>query len=414
MQIRRPLAAVATILLLALVAPACAPGDIGDGTDDTAGDGGDGDDPFDPNDPEPPDPQACVGDGSEGALCDVTADCDAPRVCASGQCVGPQDPDVRCDPIEGVYCQGEGEVCVANVCVLDPNVPGDDTCAVPGPGPELAGTWQMHSTLHLREGLPSLAAGFLGASETLADWIEGHVDLGLPAPVEILIGSLIEAIIDEYVPEWAQDLVIMLAGFSDVLDDLQIDQTVVLVGQPCDANYRGSSTWDLITFEYRGTVVAERPEDIAEIGPVNPEDFGARYSCGSLYIDRHRVHNALRGLVRWMVDTMVEITTGYPTLEMAIDAAFDCVAVSDAINDAWQGACGCSTDISPGIEAVCTSYKADLMTELTALIDEAAIELSVVSLEGLATIPDANRMLDGSWYGELVSREFPGSFTALK
>ena len=415
MRTRARLVSLAAFAFIALSAPGCAPGAIGgdgDGVGDSGGD--DGDDPFDPNDPDTPDPAACVGDGTEGAACEVTADCTAPTVCVNGFCIGPDDPEFRCDPIEGVYCETDGELCVAGVCVLDPLVPGDDTCPVPGPGPDLSGTWQMSSTLHLREGLPGLAAGFLSASETLADWIEGNIDLGLPAPVELLLGSLVEAIIDKYVPEWAQEMVVMLAGFSDVLDNLQIDQTVVLTGQPCDATYRGSSTWDRITFEYRGVVISERPEDIAEIGPVSPEDFGARFSCGSLYIDQHRVHNALRGLVRWMVDTMVEITTGYPTLELAIDAAFDCVAIANAINDSWQSACGCSTDISAGIEATCTGFKADLMADLTTLIDEAAIEMSVVSLEGLATIPDANRMLDGSWYGQLVSRQFPGSFHAQK
>jgi hypothetical protein len=359
-----------------------------------------------------PDATACVGDGSEGQACEVTADCDAPLVCLSGSCIAPEDPDVRCDPIEGIECAGEGEICVAGVCVVDPRVPGQDECVDPGPGPELAGTWAMRSTLHLREGLPGVVAGFLDVSEILADFVEGTVDLGLPGPVNVLIGNLIKSIIDQYVPNWAQELVLILAGFSDVLDDLRIDSTVVLVGQVCDATYRGSSTWDWISFEYRGTVITARPEDIAEIGPVTPEDFGARYWCGDLYIDRHRVHNALSGLVRWMVDTLVEITTGYPSVEQAIDAAIDCPGIAAAVNQAWQSACGCNTDIGPGIEAACAGYKGDMVAVLTEALDEAAIRLAVLSLEGVAVIPDAQRMIDGVWYGSLVGGDFPGTFDA--
>jgi len=213
---------------------------------------------------------------------------------------------------------------------------------------------------------------------------------------------------------WAQDLVLILANFSDVLDDLNIESTVALAGQPCDAQYRGSSTWDYISFEYRGTLVRERPQDIPEIGPVEPEDFGARYACGSLFIDRHRVHNALRGLVRWMVDTMVEISTGYPSIEQAIDAAFDCPAIAVDINAAWQRACGCSTNVTGVAQAACMSFEADITNRIATLIDEAAIKLSVVSLEGVAVVPDGARLIDGSWYGSLIGGKFPGSFEAAK
>lgn len=404
-----------TALSVAVAAGGCA--SSADGADPDPGPGSTDDpgDPGTPGDPGDPtqDPGLCVGDGGDGEVCEVTADCDAPLVCLSNICVGPQDPDVFCDEVEGIFCAGTDEVCVANACVIDPNITGDPTCSDPGPGPELAGVWDMDSTLHLREGLPGLVAGLLDVSELLADFIDGNVSLGLPAPVEILIGALVQGVIDQYVPVWAQDLIQLLAGFSDVLDDLRVDQTVTLVGQVCEANYRGSSTWDRITFEYRGTVISERPEDIAEIGPVAPEDFGARYSCGQLFIDRHRVHNALRGLIRWMVDTLVEVATGYPTLEGAIDAAVDCPSIARGINDAWQGAGG-GTDITGVVEAACANFETDLLAQLTTILDEAAIELSVVSFEGVADIPDGSRMINGRWFGELVSNDFPGQFTAAK
>lgn len=408
------------------------------GIGEPVGDSDDPSDPSDPNDPDPNepdiDPELCVGDGGPGGVCEVTGDCDAPFVCLDGQCVGPQNPDVTCDPIEGNFCEGANEVCVAQVCVINPGTcdttdqcptgflctngeclpDHDGACADPGPGPELAGTWDVQSNLYLREGLPGVVAGFLDASELLADFVEGDIDLGLPGPVELLIGALVESIIDQYVPVWAQDLIVALSNISDVLDTLGVDQTLNLDGLPCDANYRGSTTWDLITFEYGGDVISAAPVDIPEIGEVEPEDFNARYSCGSLYIDQHRIENTLSGLVRWIVNTVVEISTGYSSPESAIDAAFNCTAIADGINSAWQSACGCSTDVSAVVEATCTSYKNDLVAQLTAAIDEATVSLSVVSLQGVADTPDETHMLDGIWYGSVIGWDFPGDFTGLR
>jgi len=406
-------------LVFAVAFAACAPALEGSsGDDDPTGDAGLGspgqDGRPDPSDPPPSsDPSLCEGDGTDGSTCEVTADCISPTVCINDVCVGPRDPDFRCDPIEGIVCDGAGEVCVAGVCVVDPGVPGDGQCLKPGSGPELTGVWKMRSTLHLREGLPGFTEGFLDVTEVLADFINGEIDLGLPSFVEVLIGSLVSGIIDSYVPDWAQDLVLVLAGFSDVLDNLQVDQTVWMHGLPCAANYRASSRWDWITFEYRGTVITARPEDISEIGSVEPEDFGARYSCGSVYIDRHRIKNVLNGLIRWMLDSLVEATTGYSSIESALNAAVNCGAIANGLNDAWQSACGCSTDIRSAVQAKCNDYKSDMLDKLGRLIDEAAIKMSVVTLQGIATVPDSGtQMLNGTWYGELIDRDFPGEFSA--
>ncbi len=436
--IRVPIIAWIFAASMAFGPAACQVGSIT--ADDQADDDTDNpDDPPDdpPNDPNDPsdDPDICVGDGSPGTDCEVTGDCAQPLVCLDGLCVGPSDPGVTCDQVEGIDCPEDDQVCVGRVCVVNPGecttvddcplgylciegqcLPdnGGEPCSDPGPGPALAGTWAMDSTLHLREGIPGIAAGFLDLSELLADFIEGNVDLGLPAPVEALIGYLIQSIIDEYVPNWAQQLIVTLAGVSDVLDDLQVDSTVDLTGQECDATYRGSEHWDWITFEYRGSVVTTHPEDIPEIGAVYPEEFGAMYSCGQLFIDRHRIKNVLSGLITWVVNTMVEITTGYDTVQEALDAALPCAQIADAINDAWQSACGCSTDVSAVAEATCDAYKDDLIDQVTTLLDNATVSLSVVSLKGIADIPDGNHMANGVWYGSVIGGDFPGEFTATR
>ncbi len=427
----RPLLTIAVLLPLIACAPADGP-EAGGGADagTTTPDQPDND----PNDPSD-DPSVCLGDGATGGTCEVTDDCQAPLVCVGGECVGPSDPNLRCDPVEGNFCAGEGEQCVAGVCVVPPGTctttadcpvgylctdgqcePERDgeACADPGPGPELTGTWDVNSNLHLRDGLPGLVDGLLDLSELFRDFIQGDADFGLPSFIQSILNAVIADIINQNVPNWAQDLVLALAGVSDVLDTMQVQSTMILEGQSCDATYRGSSTWDLLTFEYDGQMITAVPETIPEIGAIEPEDFGARYSCGDLYIDRHRIHNTLSGLVRWLINTVVEVATGYPTAEGAIDAAIDCSAIASALNSAYQSLTGSGTSITGTVQAACTGLENQLLTNLQQLIDDATVQLSVVSMQGIATVASDSRLDPGTWYGSVVGGDFPGDFTAVR
>jgi len=436
MATRLPVRSTRVLLTIAALVPliACAPGLGGEGgDDDTSMPDPSDDDPNDPNDPND-DPSVCLGDGGSGGACTVTDDCSAPLVCLDGVCVGPSDPNLRCDPVEGNFCQGEGEECVAGVCVVTPGTcsttaecpvgylctdgvcePDRDgeACADPGPGPELTGTWNMTSNLHLREGLPGLVDGLLDVSELFRDFIQGDADFGLPSFIQTVLNAVIADLINQNVPSWAQDLVLALAGVSDVLDTMQVQSTMLLDGQSCDATYRGSSTWNLISFEYDGQMITAAPDTIPEIGAVEPEDFGARYYCGDLYIDRHRIHNTLSGLVRWLINTVVEVATGYPTPESAIDAAIDCSAIAVALNNAYQSLTGLG-GITGTVEAACTGLESQLLTELQQLIDDAAVQLSVVSLQGVGKVANDSRLDPGTWYGSVVGGDFPGDFTAVR
>jgi hypothetical protein len=289
---------------------------------------------------------------------------------------------------------------------------GGEACADPGPGPDLAGTWQLHSTLHLREGMPGVADGLLTVTEVLDDFIEGTVDLGLPPFIEAAINLIIPQIIDAYVPEWAQQIVIALSNLSDVLDDMNVDATMVLDGATCEASYRGREVWDRLTFNYRGQVVSKAPSDIPEIGAVEPEPFSARYSCGSLYVDRHRIHNTLSGLIRWVLNTSIEIATGYPTIEAALDAAIDCDGIADDLNDAWHVVSPNGIDIRDTVFNACDGLKQGMIDQINALLDEATVTLSVVSLQGRAKVYSEHGLREGIWDGSVLGYDFPGEFTA--
>jgi hypothetical protein len=437
-MVRITQASCALLLLVSLVG-CLANGDAAGGSDDPPGDDRGGDPPL-PGGPGPgegdprPDPAACLGDGASGGACEVTADCNAPLVCIDQICVGPEDPSHTCDAVESIGCVDPRETCSpSGVCVIVPGacttsdqcpvgfVCHDGACAPerdgevcldPGPGPSLTGTWSMASTLHLRDGLPGVVDGLLTATEVLADLIEGTIDWGLPGWIEAVLNAIIPRIVDAYIPEWAQVIPVALSNVSDVLDDIGVDSTVYLDGSACGRSYRGYQTWDTITLRYRGQVVSRAPADIPEVGAIEPEEFGALYSCGRLYIDRHRIHNSISGLLRYVIDTVIEIATGYPSVEEAIDAAIDCDGIAGSINDAWQDTSGSSIDITQPILTACHGAVASVLDSIQRVVDEATLNLAVLSLQGRVTVGSGRALTDGRWTGSVIGFDFPGEFRA--
>lgn len=423
----KPLTLALSLALSALALSACA--EIGDPQDTTSpGDpGGDPDDPVDP--------ALCVGDGGSGATCEVSGDCDEPFVCLDGVCVGPRNPDVTCDPVEHIYCQDPDEVCVGRVCVRNPGscettddcplgytcdggtcTPQRDgeTCADPGPGPDLSGTWKFSSTLHLRDGLPGVVDGILTVAENGRNLITGDVDLGLPSIVESVIGGVVASIIDNYVPQYAQNLVVALGDMSDILDDMEVESTVTLDGQPCDGNYRGHERWDLIHFEFRGNDLTVRPDQLPGIDEIVPEDFAAWYSCGELYIDRHRIKNSLSGLVRFLVDNIANAVTGYPDVESALANMVDCYGFAVALDDYVGQVCSFCPIVTSIVDGACTTLVNQGIQRISEEIDKASVEMSVVKKKGIAAVNAQGQLSGGTWYGTLAGNDFPGEFSAVR
>jgi hypothetical protein len=265
----------------------------------------------------------------------------------------------------------------------------------------------MTSTLHLRDGLPGLVSGLLTATEVLADLVEGTVDWGLPDWLESIINAVVPPIIDAYVPAWAQQIPVALSNISDVLDDLQVESTVYLSGGTCQASYRGYEKWEKITIEYRGQIISAAPQDIPEVGEIRPEEFAALYSCGDLYFDRHRIKNTIGGLIRWVVNSVIEASTGHRTVQEAISNAIDCDGLADAIERATG-----SSGIADPVRNACTTAVGNIVAQIDAVLDEATITLSVLSLQGRARVTGERTLVDGTWTGSVIGFDFPGEFAA--
>lgn len=426
---------LASLLLTALLSATVVSGTACTGTitDGGFGGGGGGGDET-PLTPEEEEEQVklCIGDGQAGGICEVSGDCDAPQVChSSGVCVGPRDPSYICDEIEGIECSNPTESCIDGLCVLAPGacetlddcpngfdcvdgmcatVRDGSTCSDPGPGPALAGTYETKSVLHLRDGLPGAVDTILDIAEEGRKLINGEVDLGLPSLVELVIGGIVSSYIRQYVPPYAIDVINGLATMSDIFDDMKVEGTLILEGQACDGNYRGSHSWDMVTINYNGREVRQNPNDIPGVDEVIPENFGARYHCGDLLLDKHRIANSLTGLFRFLIDAGIQATTDFNTIEEALGSLVDCNAVANAL----ANACGlCGAAYSPARNA-CNGLVQAGVAKVTEAIDEAAVKMSLIKLRAIVPVNSDGTFEDGIWYGSLAGGDFLGEVDVRK
>ena len=425
-------ALLATLLSVTFVAAGSAcTGTITDGG--FADDNGPGEGPGDKTPEEQEEEQAlCIGDGQAGGACEVTADCAAPQIChTSGVCVGPKDPAYSCDSIEGIGCLEAGEECINGLCIAAPGAcetlddcpngflcdagqctPERDgtICSDPGPGPALAGSYKVESVLRLRDGLPDVVDKILDTSEKARDIVNGDLDLGLNSTIEFLIGGIVAGVIRQYVPPYGIDIVNALATMSDVLNTMGVEGTLTLEGQACDGNYRGSHKWDFVKVTLQGVEMRIKPEQLPGVSEVLPEDFSARYHCGDLLIDRHRIRGTLGQLVRWVLDTGTQAITGHPNVETALGDIVDCPAVGNTLASACS-ICGVLSGVATG---ACQGFVQVGVAQVGQAIDEAAVKLALLKLKAVVPVNQDGTLGAGTWYGSLVGGDFKGTLAATK
>jgi len=384
-------------------------------------------------------PQCTDPSAGGGAPCEVSANCASPYVCIGGICQPPSGNQVACDvdhPCQaGLTCTGgacqrvpgacrqnqdcpTGMQCQAGVC-LPQGAPPSNCAALP-PAPNLAGVWHETSMLHFRQALATPLALLLDAGQIGRDLVTGNLgDLGVPGFIASILNPIVSRIVDQYVPPWAQDFLVALGDIHDILDNMGVKSDVTLV-QTCPGVYHGSEIWTRLEFTYRGVMVSKRPEDIAEIGQVRPEDFSARVLCGEVYVDRHRIRNAVGGLLRWVLDTVVNIVTCanngpcYNSPEQAIAGIVDCDAIAQAIDNALANAIPFAPSVYGAVDNACNGLKNQITSRIQMAIDQAVASFSLVSLAGQAHVAGPSTLDQGTWAGSLVGGDFAGEWTATK
>lgn len=391
--------------------------------------------------------------------CKKDADCTAPYVChiAAGKCVPPSAQGAGpCDPIEGKGCppnkqcisglcldppgkckdNGDcpiGYICKNGTCVWagggTPCMPGScpagkvcvngvcvpkEQCKIPNVKNRLQAKWRLDSRLHTRDGLQGFTKGLLGLATTMNGIITGNFKIsGVPSWLTSLVAGLLKNTIQQYVPPWAQQVITLLANVDDAIDDWRVIsmETLTNVG---NAQYVGQSEWLRIEFEYKGIKVSNQPQNIPGLGKVTTEAYTAREVCGVLFMDKHKVKNAIGRIFRWAVEALItgiscsmQNVPCYKSINAMFADLIDCPKFAKAVAS--------GTSLIPGLEslvlAACQSQKQTLVQLLIKELDDMTAKMTTMSLAGKADINKAsNTFQNGKWYGTLGGSFGNGNF----
>jgi hypothetical protein len=327
--------------------------------------------------------------------CMTNDDCPTGDVCVNGTCQpvcpnsGPQcKVDMDC---------GAGDVCVACMCV------SVNQCKTPTP--DLSGApWAAMQDLHLDEALGAFGTAFVGVMKKLRDSV-----LGCPN------GSggtcFLFQIIASFLPDYAKTLIVAIGNFGDILDnhDFLVQSTMTFMKNGKPQGYSGVDHWTQLTFSYQNHLVSEAPENVPQIGQPVFINFEASAICGVVYIDKHKVEGVLSGILKWIVDTVVQIETcqnGGPCYQ--------------SLSDAIVNSIDCSQIMDLAAQVACTGFVAGLGGAIDNAINSWLLNYSLMTLKGTALVdPTGHRLDKGHWDGTLgdgvgIFKNFTGEWSASR
>lgn len=392
----------------------------------------------------------CVQPSASGRLCEFDGECLDDELCIAGRCThDPRIPlpcaDVSVCP-SGFLCTAGtcacvhtadcpiGLECMAGVCtpgpggdacIADLDCPADYVCEAgrcrPATicdieNPPLAGTWDMTSTLHLREALPSWLSSFLDAVEEPFAFLGGTTTCidwdGLPSAIDTAICDLVRPYVEMYLPPWAPAVFRAISDLNDVINTWIIEETMVLEAGGVTDAYRGTHTWNRVTFTYRDMPITGDPADIVD-WRFSPSEFNASAVCGTFNIERHPIHVSVGSIIAWLVDAIV-----YEASEHRW------TGLRDALTDVADGFCrGLSQAAEENIDypnvgstvmSICGGLvSAGIDAALDAVLN-ARVGADAITLRGSSDIGGPNTLRPGVWNGTLLGSGFSGEFEAVR
>lgn len=347
-----------------------------------------------------PDGQQCVS-GHCVALpgpCKTNDDCPSAYLCVNGMCAQQcEDKNPQCT--RDADC-GPDMFCVACACV------GADRCQ--RPTADLSGQpFTALQDLHLDQALGAFGKSFAGILTDVRDGIQG-------CPPGSSNNCWVLSLLSGFLPNYARTLIVVVADFADLLDNkdflVHSQMTFARSGKP--SSYTGTDHWTLLEFSYHHMKVMKRPEDVKQINkPVNVP-FTASAVCGVLYVDKHKVDGVLSGILKWLLDTVVEIETCqinngpcFHTLGEAIDAALDCNVFIPGNLVAF---------------GICQNVRGTIKKQLDDALNQWLLSYSLMTLKGTADVEGGGASLDhGRWDGTIgngigLFHNFSGEWAAKR
>ncbi len=337
-------------------------------------------------------PDTCGGGG-------VPNVCGCTRQCLGREC-GPDGCDGECGT-----CPDEAECNAAGRCV--PMVPDMDGC------------WYLEHYFDLEGALPQFLQGLAGPMDQLDRWLNECDFTGIG-----FIDDFLCDLVDEYVPDWVGDVVHVLNNIYWILKEMRVGGELNLVHLNPPELLSATESWDTIRLLYPDACCEGDP------GPCNPhqdpefpdcatidiaggeeleagevglivEPYTARIDINpgppigyTFRVTERRVQIEYSKFVGFVVDLLVEMVTGYDSLEEALMDVIDCQDIQDLLEDTFGS-------IVPDIRPQCQSMKRSLVNGIYAILDQIGVGWKLMKFGGSAAL----RVEDHPPWGVSLGRE---------
>jgi len=370
-----------------------------------------------------------------GYICDPNGVCQppsgnqcdpAPPNCASGQCCNGSN---ACVPIcatpcaAGTHCQ-PGATCGTGQCVSDVTTP------------DVTGIWLTRHDYSIAQALPTALRDVFYAIRVLDQALLGKLTIpGLPSWLQAIINSFISGLLQQYLPDWLQQVIHISDDLVTILSNLRSEGSMHLVAGVDYQHVNGTEVWTSLVFYWLplcngniGGDPAVPPEcariDIATTDSSNPGETGqckgqslpsiavqvtaftasvAGTGAGGsapyvLNVDQRKVQLKMGKVVLVLVDYLIQIVTGgqYNCIDEITDCTpgpgncplVDCYGISQDLAGpgTWLGGF-----VDPGtIEGLCDGVVTTAGQAVTTLLANAWDPTAdVLDFNGHATVSGA-------------------------
>ncbi len=264
-------------------------------------------------------------------------------ICREGLCVNPC-PDTEYIELSGgsgQSCSNDSQCSDNEVCFTANNV---NKCIV---------KWDANYYFHLIDALPpSLQTILNGMGQVLgpiSDILLGqNIDWGLPhwlSWLEETIVSAVRPLIDQYIPAWAQDLVIGLNDTIEILQEMKVKVKMAFIhDSDRHSSIKGIESWDGFFVQWHGQWTEVEPQGQEEGFQLNSSSFTGSIACEikdgnpvySIYIDEHAAEFYFGRFVTAFLDGVLipAVTHGQAnSLGEAVELYVDCRSISQTVVD---------------------------------------------------------------------------------
>jgi hypothetical protein len=261
---------------------------------------------------------------------------------------------------------------------------------------QVAGTYQLTSSLDLSPALPQTVVDVVNAIHDIADdpagfildqaiskLPDGFVKTALQAG-KSLAAPLIDQWITDHSPSFVDDIRNIAVAVGDAMNNLQFGSKLDLTG---DSGAMSSSHYiESFMFDYAGDKLTLSVTDLGEQSVASAEGFSSTVSGTDLAVGQHALSFNYGQVIIGAVNKLIipRLSPGATSLGELLTAKIDCSAIADTIHNAVSlvpadiasGACSLGLQAGAGF--------------IESKIEGLAFDSNAIQLQGTGTIVDQN------------------------